>query len=320
MARDLQRCGRKLPTFDELLRFIELELRHVANPLMRKPESADKSKSWSGGGGNHNKRTPHDNRGRGISANTIQPSADPSIKKQWKCSICHGEGKHHDAFKCSTFLSADVNQRRKIASEKKLCYACLKPGHRRGSNDCHIKGSCSKCESSRHNTLLCTGKKCDSNGQRTHDNGGQKEVTSNSAICCALTNKEASSVTYLPVIPILVRLPQVGKWVKANALIDCGCNGTLCLDSLAEKMECPVDKQYKVWINHACGSKLTNAVRIDAFEAKGVGLGPFDYIYYQRCGQFTGTTQAWQPNWWVSHSDHFISTSERYQAPCPRAL
>ena len=147
----------------------------------------------------------------------------------------------------------------------------MKPGHRRGSNDCHIKGSCSKCESSRHNTLLCTGKKCDSNGQRTHGNGGQKEVTSNSAICCALTNKEATSVTYLPVIPILVRLPQVGKWVKANALIDCGCNGTLCLDSLAEKMECPVDKQYKVWINHACGSKLTNAVRIDAIEAKGVG-------------------------------------------------
>lgn len=277
MARDLQRCGRQLPTFDELLSFVEMELRHAANPLIRKKESVEKSKSWPGGGAHHNNKKNHGNSSRdSLHVNTInQSTEDTNKKKQWKCVVCNSEGKPHEAYKCPAFLSASVEQRRHIALEKKLCYVCLRSGHRRGSNRCRIKGECSTCGSKNHNTLLCTGKKNggDGNKQRSHRDGNQNEVRSNSAICCTLTNsgKEEASVTYLPVIPILVKLPHKKKWIKANALIDCGCNGTLCLDSLAKKMECSIDNRYKVWINHACGSQLTNAVRIDALEAKGVG-------------------------------------------------
>lgn len=57
-------------------------------------------------------------------------------------------------FRCNQFLQMSVTARRSRASELKLCFNCLSPGHRVGAATCRGKG-CKQCNYKKHNGLLC---------------------------------------------------------------------------------------------------------------------------------------------------------------------
>ena len=262
MTRDLQRCNRSLPTFPQLMKFVESELRHVANPLIKKGVE-DTKQSHSSGNSWKSKHSEKSKSNKSLLVNAAIQNHDGGKPPDKGCDLCNDK-KSHEVYSCPKFKSSSVEWRRKVAKDKMLCYACLRTGHRRGSKECRIKGVCSKCGSPDHNTLLCT------KGSTTVQNqDNQKQVDVN-AICCSSTNDEKETRTYLPVIPILVKLPDQPEYVKANALLDSACNGTMCLNTLAKKLGCSQSKKYKLWINHACGSKLTEAVKIDSLVAKAV--------------------------------------------------
>ena len=53
------------------------------------------------------------------------------------CFVCKGL---HDLFKCPTFLSKLPVERKRVVWEHRLCYNCLRKGHK--VTDCKIKVSC----------------------------------------------------------------------------------------------------------------------------------------------------------------------------------
>ena len=66
-----------------------------------------------------------------------------------------------------------------------------------------------------------------------------------------------------------MNVPGKSQRVKVNALIDSGCDSTLCTHSLIERLGCNVKKKYKIWVNHACGSKQLDAKKVDDLEIRG---------------------------------------------------
>ncbi|XP_062704228.1 uncharacterized protein LOC134286610 [Aedes albopictus] len=64
------------------------------------------------------------------------------------CELCSGQ---HPNFKCSAFRNMTVAQRIAKVKEMKVCYNCLRKGHR--SSTCSSEKTCSKC-GQRHNSLL----------------------------------------------------------------------------------------------------------------------------------------------------------------------
>lgn len=66
------------------------------------------------------------------------------------CYLCNSP---HPTYRCSQWDGMSVKNRRSRVSELKLCFVCLLPGHRAGSNECKL-GNCPIC-TKRHNRILC---------------------------------------------------------------------------------------------------------------------------------------------------------------------
>ncbi|XP_055622822.1 uncharacterized protein LOC129766324 [Toxorhynchites rutilus septentrionalis] len=64
------------------------------------------------------------------------------------CEFCEGD---HFAFKCPSFNALKIDERLKMVRDKRVCFNCLRRGHR--GLDCPSYKSCSKCKR-RHHSLL----------------------------------------------------------------------------------------------------------------------------------------------------------------------
>lgn len=59
-----------------------------------------------------------------------------------KCAFCERPG--HGVHKCRRFMEKSVAERIKFVQMNKLCFGCLKPGHR--SENCEDRSVCEKCQ------------------------------------------------------------------------------------------------------------------------------------------------------------------------------
>lgn len=66
------------------------------------------------------------------------------------CYLCKNP---HPTYRCAKLNSMGLKEIRSRVSELKLCFVCLSPGHRAGSNACKL-GNCPIC-GGRHNRILC---------------------------------------------------------------------------------------------------------------------------------------------------------------------
>ena len=271
LTRDLEKCGKQVPTFKELLSFVEHELKHVTNPLIKRQEDdtggGDKKPSGyfqRGKGGN--KRFDNNRR-----LNTAQTSSEKTPNKT-SCPLCKDQ--KHTIYRCSQFLDASNKERWNIVNHLKLCHACLKTGHRKGSEKCTVKKGCKTCDSQRHNSLLCPNSDEKQNGSIS-----DTAATTPKTVCAATTevlnsvrvNVSPGGKSLLPILPVSVRLPGRGKIIEVNAMLDCGCDGTLITNNLQEKLGANVKKKVKLLINHALGSEIVDAGNVSALQVKGIG-------------------------------------------------
>uniref|UniRef100_A0A915NFM1 CCHC-type domain-containing protein n=1 Tax=Meloidogyne floridensis TaxID=298350 RepID=A0A915NFM1_9BILA len=95
-------------------------------------------------------------------------------KTKWPCQFCDGP---HTQVECSSLRTAE--ERRDKASEKGLCFKCLKKGH--FANDCYVpKRRCLYCGKAHHHSALCERKF-----------GEAKEIQElNKGVSAAATQKE----------------------------------------------------------------------------------------------------------------------------------
>lgn len=86
-------------------------------------------------------------------------SATANETQQHSCSVC--KSLDHKVFSCPEFKPLTVADRRKVATQSKLCYNCLKSGHY--TNECYDLHRCreANCVQRRdimHNSMLCPAK------------------------------------------------------------------------------------------------------------------------------------------------------------------
>ncbi len=118
------------------------------------------------------------------------------------CIYCGAED--HKAFECGKIK--DVKQRRKILSEKRLCFNCT--GARHQAKECKSKHNCQQC-GDKHHTSIC-----------------DKRPASDQMLVAA----GKSSVIY-PVVVVLV------DGIKCRALLDSGSGSSYASSSLVEKLK-----------------------------------------------------------------------------------
>ena len=139
----------------------------------------------------------HSSPDSGTPNSSLRPSSSA------RCPCCGKPG--HLPNRCPFMLEMNVNERWDLAMSKKLCYACLFPGHFRV--DCLHKVDCFKCKNDSHHCMLHrddTVSESKPNVSRGADTGNvsvQDDVkTSECTQYCKVTSLEESSTLAIPVI------------------------------------------------------------------------------------------------------------------------
>lgn len=135
-SRDL----REMPTLVDVISFLERQARGHLN-LANGTKDTNTVHHQNNTGAKPKQNKQHSN-GNG----SKQTAGSLGIN----CSVCD---KPHPTFRCARFDEMNTKQRRSKVSELKLCFVCLLPGHRAGSNLCKL-GNCPIC-TKRHNRILC---------------------------------------------------------------------------------------------------------------------------------------------------------------------
>ena len=164
-----------------------------------------------------------------VSQQVVEKDQMPTLKV---CAFCEAD---HHLWRCDRFGNESVSARKLFVSQKRLCFNCLKSGHR--ASDCKFKGRCRECDK-RHNSLL------HDNTITTAANNGEK--SSNQSSVVELTNQMVSSDskrTYLSIVPVHVWAND-GSTTSTYALLDTGSTTSLCTNSLAKKLHLSVTESH----------------------------------------------------------------------------
>ncbi|XP_073667523.1 uncharacterized protein [Paramisgurnus dabryanus] len=127
---EIEEETKTFPTFSKFVKFLTREAKIACNPVT----SLHALKSNEVGKGKVSRN--QDTRAKVL---TVQSSerADAS-----KCAFCERSG--HGIHKCRKFMEKNVAERIKFVQMSKLCFGCLKPGHR--SKHCENRSACEKCQ------------------------------------------------------------------------------------------------------------------------------------------------------------------------------
>lgn len=154
---EAQENDQTFPNFSQFVEFLSREAKIACNPITSlhalKPSENERTR-------------PSKNRSHGARVLATNSDAKPATTS---CVYCEKAG--HSLQKCRKFISEPIAERLKFVQEKRLCFGCLKSGHR--SKDCERREKCDTCEK-RHPTCL-------------HDNRTKEERTPNK------TNKTKNS-------------------------------------------------------------------------------------------------------------------------------
>ena len=154
--------------------------------------------SWTQYSPNHHSRNRHPPR-----KNPAYQTKDESAKVARVCVYCNGED--HRSAECGKFPS--ISQRRRILSDKKLCFNCT--GTRHQAQHCRSKNACQRCGSKHHMSI------CD-------------RLPSNNQMML-VTGDHEGSVIY-PVVVVVV------DGIRCRALLDTGAGSSYVSAALVERL------------------------------------------------------------------------------------
>ena len=189
-----------------------------------------------------------------------------------KCILCENK---HRFFKCNKYKSLDPAARLSLTKEKKLCFNCLKSGHR--THSCKSPNSCFQqdCSKKHHTTLYDAFQKAPA--EENQANPSITEVFGMST--------HGSNEVYLQIVPVLIS-GSTGKKEKAYALLDTGSQSTLIREGFAAelkprgnktkiKMSCIKDQGESI-IFHEVDLRISSIVNNEMFEVKDAFIIPVE--------------------------------------------
>lgn len=131
-----------IPTFDELLQFVQQRCRVLEN--IRKPSKPDIIVKA------HEKYNAR-NKVVVPKKSVFAATTSTSVKSKSRgCSLC--DKADHSIYHCSKFNDMTVEKRREFVAARRLCFSCMSPSHM--LNACSSTGGCRSCSSKRHHSLL----------------------------------------------------------------------------------------------------------------------------------------------------------------------
>ena len=165
-----------------------------------------------------------------------QQSVTPKLSPTPTCPTCKGE---HEIWKCPVFKEKSVEERRSFVQTERLCFKCLRPGHR--MYQCRWKGNCKKCGKS-HNILLHEEDKIPpGNFVSKEKDEGLARVNSVTSACSSCKDGHSTGRTIFKVLPVKVWYKDPRKFVYTYAFIDEGSSVNMCSASLVERLGVSVE-------------------------------------------------------------------------------
>ncbi|KAJ8404442.1 hypothetical protein AAFF_G00337090 [Aldrovandia affinis] len=134
---EVEEQSHTFPSFSQFVKFLTREAKIACNPITSlhalKPSESEKIKV---------------SKNRGPGAKVLATNSDEKAVST-SCVFCEKAG--HSLHKCRKFMNETILERVKFVQQTKLCFGCLKSGHR--SKDCENRKICDMCEKG-HPTCL----------------------------------------------------------------------------------------------------------------------------------------------------------------------
>ena len=237
------------PNFSHLTEFVQSRAA-VANTYFGQIVNS-KSEQRKGGTDKGKRRAPFFSGNNSSLATYEQNTEDAGTESRGKnlsCVLCKGT---HHLERCHKFRAQNLQQRRDLVKSKRVCHACLSPGHFvkncRGARMCSVEG----CQR-RHHPLLHSSEVIPSNTKNPHVPAAPTPETTNgnntnpaqgmgpngpptSGVGVTNSSTRGHRVA-LQVVPVKVSAPYGDRVIETYAFLDSGSNTTMCLSSLAEEV------------------------------------------------------------------------------------
>ena len=197
-----------------------------------------------------NSKSHNSNKFKGVCAAVQHPSNQSlSTQSVQSCVLCKAS---HDIRKCSALLKKSIQERKQVVRECRLCYNCLRLGHR--ILECKSKISCCDC-GKRHHTLLHLERSNSETNTSSHSESSKPSVLNNDdvdqfAAISASTSFKKNSLgsgftkqTIFKVVPVKVWHNDSANYECTYASIDEGSNVNLCAASLASRLGVPISQR-----------------------------------------------------------------------------
>uniref|UniRef100_A0A914ZDX7 Integrase catalytic domain-containing protein n=1 Tax=Panagrolaimus superbus TaxID=310955 RepID=A0A914ZDX7_9BILA len=162
-----------------------------------------------------NHYTPHHQQKPPITPHSNQSSDERHRPKSRSCVFC---GKHQNSSSCRTVK--DASERKKIASEKRLCFKCLDPHH---PKSCKDSKPCANCNESHHEALCF--KNPELNTKQVH------------AVKLQPSKKKEVSMMVIQA-PVGSNVQQ--KLTNVNLFLDCGAACSFIHADVAHRLKLPI--------------------------------------------------------------------------------
>ncbi|XP_053699179.1 uncharacterized protein LOC128746159 [Sabethes cyaneus] len=170
---------------------------------------------------------------------------------------CHFCSKDHLNYQCPDFRNMSLSERLLKVKESRVCYNCLRRGHRSG--DCSSKGSCAKCRKRHHTLLHDESKQPNVSSKQSQNNPiSQSEPVKGSmnvisqpvknvnvdefvqtqtvSSSCSVNLGKTTLPNVLLLTAVVNLMDQHGQSIACRALLDCGAQTNLLSSAMYQKL------------------------------------------------------------------------------------
>ena len=255
--------------FDDIVSFVEKEVRIQTNPTFGRQQRNTKSKEFEGQGRKVSAAVRiGDGPGRDASvpirhADVEQSRAPP---KCWYCS------KRHYLEHCEELRGKAPHEKNAFIKEKGLCFGCLGKGHM--AKECARRKTCSVCKL-KHPTVLHNGRPppVPEAEAVTGVKENSSQVVLNGRVQLGRSQRSGadSPSTMMSIVPVRIWLEDGRRAVETYAFLDGGSSATFCSESLLRRIGVQGEK-----VTLSMTTASVDNQRLDSCVVRGLKISDLD--------------------------------------------
>ncbi len=250
---DYKEKARCFPPFSEFMKFVVKEAEIACEPITTMKTIKPKEVK-------DHKRTP------GASCLSIDSKETTSNHKETnskKCALCE---KSHHLVNCKLFKNKDIESRKTLIREKRLCYGCLNPGH--VSKNCNHRLKCEVC-TKRHPTCLHGDIRSD-NSTKDGNSTVQASIPRTSVSHRHLSDTDTSPSMASMIVPVwLSHRDAPEKETLLYALLDSQSDTTFILEDACNALEVDGCDVMLSLSTMSASNQMINSQKIAGLQVRG---------------------------------------------------